>query len=602
MNFRALFETDIVRAITRSTSMSIIVLGMVLVPQIVLRSASYFERHTAILIALFSATISLAAAIFVAGVLHRQVPRKSSHQLAQWHVGYWAGLLVSAARILAYALTVILGVELAVNSVDSLLNISWSWLLDPILILLIAVPLLAGRMRRVQRWGVIFAVAAGLGLVVLVAYGLVQEASGAIDFENIRLAQENILNTDRAVDVTHTYAEAAVGGAMVGAIATLISERVLNDSSHRRVSRRSLARAMSVAIVVIALLLYFIVILNMPGQRVAVPALTMSYSLFGYTGQVAYVVLFVLLGVSVATAAYGQLPRLLRELALDGLLPRKLAAADAVGPRRAIVAIIAVLAAVVTLILDSARSIAGVFVFIVYVLVVFVNWSMVARSRTILNDSTEAQERQLARRLAWIGRVYGLFSLFIAGLVVYAQPLWGLAGLAALSVPVVFLVAYSRGQSKVRNQLRLGDATLGRKLPTRVHGVVIIDRVDIATIQAVTWARAMRLSSLTAVCVDIDPQQTRRIRDAWETSLVPVDLTILGEPKGAWRGPVVEYIRARLGESPHDIVNVFIPRLLYSSAWERFFLRHSTPRVISDLRFEPRVMITEVPYRLGEDD
>ncbi|WP_434700195.1 hypothetical protein [Trueperella pyogenes] len=102
--------------------------------------------------------------------------------------------------------------------------------------------------------------------------------------------------------------------------------------------------------------------------------------------------------------------------------------------------------------------------------------------------------------------------------------------------------------------------------------------------------------------MDIDPQQTRRIRDAWETSLVPVDLTILGEPKGAWRGPVVEYIRARLGESPHDIVNVFIPRLLYSSAWERFFLRHSTPRVISDLRFEPRVMITEVPYRLGEDD
>ncbi|OFS68642.1 APC family permease [Trueperella sp. HMSC08H06] len=593
---------DIVRSITRSTSVSIIVLGMVLVPQVVLRSASYSEKVTAIFIALVSAFLTLVGSLFIAGLLHRHVPQKASHQLAEWYVGHWAGLLLSAARILAYALILILGVGLAVNSAEALLDISWDWALESVLILLVAVPALAGRMRRIERWGVFFAAGAVLGMVVLLGYGLILEATGSIDFENIRLAQENSFTSDRVVGQLNYYVESALAGAMVGAISSLISERILKDSAERRVSRRRLGAFMLAAFLIIAIVFYFIVALHMPGHREALPTLTMSYSFFGPVGQVVYVVLFALLGLAVAITVYAQLPRLLRELALDGLLPRKLAAADAVAPRRAIVALIAALAATVTLALDSARSIAAVFVFIVYIIIAFVSAAMVSRSRTILTDSTVGEERRVARGLAWVFAFYGLAALGVAGLVVYAQPMWALAGVVALSVPVLFLVAYSRGQSKVREQLKLGDVSEGRHLPTRVHGVVIIDRVDAATISAVTWARAMRLSSLTAVCVDIDPRQTRRIREAWEASLVPVDLTILGEPKGAWRGPVVDYIRSQLAQSPHDIVNVIIPRVIYSSAWERFFLRHSTPRVISDLRFEPRVMITEAPYRLGEGD
>lgn len=593
---------DIVRSITRSTSVSIIALGMVLVPQVVLRSASYSEKVTAIFIALVSAFLTLVGSLFIAGLLHRHVPQKASHQLAEWYVGHWAGLLLSAARILAYALILILGVGLAVNSAEALLDISWDWALESVLILLVAVPALAGRMRRIERWGVFFAAGAVLGMVVLLGYGLILEATGSIDFENIRLAQENSFTSDRVVGQLNYYVESVLAGAMVGAISSLISERILKDSAERRVSRRRLGAFMLAAFLIIAIVFYFIVALHMPGHREALPTLTMSYSFFGPVGQVVYVVLFALLGLAVAITAYAQLPPLLRELALDGLLPRKLAAADAVAPRRAIVALIAALAATVTLALDSARSIAAVFVFIVYIIIAFVSAAMVSRSRTILTDSTVGEERRVARGLAWVFAFYGLAALGVAGLVVYAQPMWALAGVVALSVPVLFLVAYSRGQSKVREQLKLGDVSEGRHLPTRVHGVVIIDRVDAATISAVTWARAMRLSSLTAVCVDIDPRQTRRIREAWEASLVPVDLTILGEPKGAWRGPVVDYIRSQLAQSPHDIVNVIIPRVIYSSAWERFFLRHSTPRVISDLRFEPRVMITEAPYRLGEGD
>lgn len=593
---------DIVRSITRSTSVSIIALGMVLVPQVVLRSASYSEKVTAIFIALVSAFLTLVGSLFIAGLLHRHVPQKASHQLAEWYVGHWAGLLLSAARILAYALILILGVGLAVNSAEVLLDISWDWALESVLILLVAVPALAGRMRRIERWGVFFAAGAVLGMVVLLGYGLILEATGSIDFENIRLAQENSFTSDRVVGQLNYYVESVLAGAMVGAISSLISERILKDSAERRVSRRRLGAFMLAAFLIIAIVFYFIVALHMPGHREALPTLTMSYSFFGPVGQVVYVVLFALLGLAVAITAYAQLPRLLRELALDALLPRKLAAADAVAPRRAIVALIAALAATVTLALDSARSIAAVFVFIVYIIIAFVSAAMVSRSRTILTDSTVGEERRVARGLAWVFAFYGLAALGVAGLVVYAQPMWAMAGVVALSVPVLFLVAYSRGQSKVREQLKLGDVSEGRHLPTRVHGVVIIDRVDAATISAVTWARAMRLSSLTAVCVDIDPRQTRRIREAWEASLVPVDLTILGEPKGAWRGPVVDYIRSQLAQSPHDIVNVIIPRVIYSSAWERFFLRHSTPRVISDLRFEPRVMITEAPYRLGEGD
>ena len=589
-------------ASSRASALSTVALVMVIVPQIVLRAMSYSERSTGAFIALGTGLATFLAALVIARIANREVPRRSSHQLAERHVARWAGLLVSAARILGYALLVILGVELAVTSLEAIVTVSWSAWLDPILILLLAIPALTGLGKRGQRWIIVFSFTATATLAAILVYGLIQEAIGAIDFENIRLARQDAYASERVPEETRQFFEAALGGALLGAVTSLICERVMAPTADRRVSSRRLAAVMGSAFLIIGVTLYFVVVLQMPGKRVQIPSLSIAMAFFGDVGQAILVALYVLLGLGVSYAAYSQLPRLLRELALDGLLPRRLAAADAVAPRRLIIAIIAGLAAVVTIVLDSTRSISAVFVLTMYTVVALTSLAMVFRAKSTLNDSTDSAQRRTARFLKWLFRGYTVVSLLVAAAVVATRPTWALAGLVALSVPVIFLVLYSRGQEKLTAQLQLGSLTSGRHLPTRVHGVVLIERVDEATIQAVTWARALRLSSLTAVAVDIDPTQTRNIRDAWTAAMVPVDLTILGEPKGAVRGPVIEYVRARHADHANDLMAIIIPRLISSRSWERFFLRHSTPRVVSDLRLEPNVIIAEVPYRLGEDE
>lgn len=587
---------------SRASAFSTVSLAIVISPQIVLRAMSYSQRSTGGFIALGVALATFVAAILVSHRLFQCVPRRLSHQLAQRHIAHWAGLFVAAARILGYALLVILGVELAVGSVNAVVDIAWNAWLDPIFIIVMAIPVLTGLGKWRQSWITGVSIIASLALVVILTFGLAQEAIGAIDFENIRLAREDALATELAPDVTQAYFEAAIGGALVGAVISLISERVMAPNDQRRVHPRALLYVGLAMFFIIGVSLYFVVLLHMPTRRVAIPSLSIAFAFFGHAGQAVLAIFYVVLGLGVVYASYSQLPQLLRELSLDGLLPRRLAAADAIGPRRLIIALIATMAAVVTIILDSARSISAVFVMTVYTALVVTSTAMILRSRSTLNDSVNSAERRTARLNAWLFLGYAVFALTVVIAVVLTQPAWASAGLVALCVPAAFLVAHSRGQSKITEQLRLEATPAGRHLPTRVHGLVLIERVDEATIQAVSWARAMRLSSLTGVVIDIDPVQTKKIRQAWADSLVPVELTILGEPRGALRGPLIEYVRARRENSPNDLIAIFIPRVISVTWAQQFTLRHSTPRVVSDLRREPNVIIAEVPYRLGEED
>ncbi|VEI12504.1 APC family permease [Trueperella bialowiezensis] len=573
----------------------------VIVPQIVLRAMSYSQRSTGALVALVVGFITTTAALWFSRRMGEQAPRRPSHQLAERNIARWAAFLVAAARIFAYSLLIILGIELAVTAVETVTSISWGAWLDPILILVVAVPALLGWARKPR----LIMLCAGLALIMLGAllvYGLVQEAIGAIDFENIRLARKEAYSTPGVYDDAWPFVEAAVGGAALGAVASLISERILDPQQNRWVPAKTMARLMAVAFLAVAVTLYFVVALKMPGHRVAIPSLSMAYAFFGPGLQAVLAAVYALLGLCVASASYGQLPRLLRELALDGLLPRRLQAADAVMPRRLIIATISVLAAVVTLVLDSTRSVSLVFVLTMYIVVAMTCLAMVARARRTLQVSVDSVQRKQARVNAWAFGAYALLAITVVIAVIIARPKWAFYGSAALLVPVIFLMTYARGQDKREAQLELASISAGRTLPTRVHGVVIIERVDEAAIQAVTWARALRLSSLTAIAVDVNPAQTDQIRTAWKEAMIPVDLTILGEPQGALRGPVIEYVRARLAEHPRDLIQIIVPRVISTSVWDRFFLHHSTPRVISSLRHEPGVLISEAPYRLGDDD
>lgn len=582
-----------------AASINVIGLSIIVAPQVILRSVSFGSADNSIYGVLLAGFIVFGLTFYALRIFTQANPRRSIHQVAARYIGGWAGLFVAAARILAYALVVVLGVELIVASLNTFLEIeSWmSWIAAG-LILVLALPVMLDRFFGRLTWIALFTVIGVAGLAVILFYGLAQELIGSIDFSSVLSARRDALEAELNTGRYFPYLEGTLGACLSAAILILLSERILVKSDERRAGSRRLLAFFVPSFLLVALSVYFIVLLQMPGRRLGVPALSMAFAFFGENGQIVAAVLFSSVGMAATYASYRQLPRLLRELAIDGLLPRRLAAQDASRPRRLIVALIALLAAIVTSVLDSTRSIAIVLIFVCFVIALLASLAMMFRSRSILNDSTSADERRRATGQLWIFLGFGLLSLAILIAVSYAQPLWALAGLIWLAVPGLFLWTYRRGQGRVSEVLAVSDSSQSRRVPTRVRGYVLVERFDQPALKAISWARAARLSSLEAVCVDVDPNVTRGLREEWERARLAIPLTILGTPKGAVRGPFIEHIRMVRKVHANDVVMVFIPRLISTGSWERFYVRHTTPKIISELRLEQGVMVTEVPYRL----
>lgn len=596
-------KTDSALSIAKAATLTLMNLVLVSAPQVILRAASIGTPGIELWTAYGAGLVGTALMILLVSAVTREVPRKSFHSLARTHIGTWAGIVVAAARIVAYALVVMMGVEAVATALESVANNGrWALWVPSVLALILALPVFFDTLIVPIKWATSLSMLGVGAIFVVLGYGVIQEALGHIDFLAILQARQEAYEATANLGAYNPLLETAVGALFPAAVVLLTSERIMVPPETRRLSSRQLLRAFLPLMVAIGFTMYFIAKLSLPGRRSGLPVMSIAAAFFGSPGAFVLAGVMAIIGMTAAYAAYRQLPRLLRELSVDGLLPRDLAATDATAPRRTIVLLIALVAAGASAVLDSTHAVAMVFIFICFVIALISAAAMVGRSSTVLNDSTHAPERRRARRLLVSFAIVVVLCLGVLALMTWIQPSWMLTAVVLLLVPGALLAVYRRGQGKLNEVLSADLAPADRRIPTRVHGIVLVERLDQPTLKALSWARATQLSSLTAVVVDVDEAATRRVREAWSEARIAVSLTVLGKPRGATRGPVIEHLRSIRSLHPSDVIQVFIPRVIAIGSWEQFYTSHSTPRIVSELRMEPGVMVTEVPYRLNGND
>jgi hypothetical protein len=142
-----------------------------------------------------------------------------------------------------------------------------------------------------------------------------------------------------------------------------------------------------------------------------------------------------------------------------------------------------------------------------------------------------------------------------------------------------------------------------------VHAIVLVSKVHKPTLRALAYARASRPSVLEAVTVTVDPDETRKLQEEWERRDIPVPLRALDSPYREITRPVLAYVRSIRGESPRDLIVVFIPEYVVGRWWEQILHNQSALRLKSSLHFMPGVMVASVPWQLrssvgreGRDD
>ncbi len=298
-----------------------------------------------------------------------------------------------------------------------------------------------------------------------------------------------------------------------------------------------------------------------------------------------------------ANTAFNGFPVLGSILARDGFLPRQLhTRGDRLAYSNGIISL-AVVASLLILAFDAQVTkliqlyIVGVFVsFTVSQIGMVRHWNRLLRA---------APPTAGAMRRSRIINIVGAVMSGTVLLVVLATKFLHGAWLAIAAMVAIFIVM--RGirshYATVARELAPDDSA-DTLLPSRVHALVLVSKIHRPTLRAISYARATRPSTLEAINVNVDSDDTVALREEWDRKEIPVPLKTLDSPFREITRPILDYVCSVRGDNPRDVVIVYIPEYVVGHWWEHFLHNQSALRLKARLLFTPGVMVASVPWQL----
>jgi amino acid transporter len=574
--------------------------------------------------------IGLAVVVLLAVVVasYRQVVRAypsggGSYEVASTNLGRGAGLVVAAALLVDYVMTVAVSVAAGVDNIISAvpgLNAG-----RVLLSVGFVVALAAMNLRGVRESGKAFAVPTYLfiaGVLVMVALGLAQTVFG---------------HPPVAVSAGYSIRPELVGlgglGLMLLALRAFSSgctaltgvEAISNGVPAFKPPKSENAARTMLAMGVVAIVMFSGItalaiiskvriaenpcdLVGFPGDCATAPQQTViaqiAAAVFGGDHSLPFFYIqatTALILVLAANTAFNGFPLLGSVLAQDRYLPRQL---HTRGDRLAFSNGIILLSLIaIGLLIAFDASVTRLIQ--LYILGVFTSFTLSQAGMVRHWNRALATERDpVARRRLHSSRAINAVGAVLTGLVlviVMVTKFTHGAYLVVIAVPVLFLGmrAIHRHYARVRAELRPEPGS--GLLPSRIHAVVLVSTVHKPTLRALAYARATRPDTLTALTVNVDDADTRALQEEWAAVDIPVPLTVIDSPYREVTTAVLEYIRT-IPRSERDIITVFIPEYVVGRWWENLLHNQSALRLKGRLLFQPGIMVTSVPWQLASTE
>jgi len=300
-----------------------------------------------------------------------------------------------------------------------------------------------------------------------------------------------------------------------------------------------------------------------------------------------------------ANTAYNGFPLLASLLASDRFLPRQLHnRGDRLVYSNGILLLAAFAIALIVMFKADVSSIIQLYIIGVFVSFTLSQLGMVRHWQRELRSGSSPSSKGTIRRALAINATGATFTGVVLVIVLITKFAHG-AWIVTIAMPLLFFTMRAIRSHYDRVTREIAPTRAGVSLPSRIHAVVPVSRVTMPTLQALAFARATRPSSLTAVTVQVDADETAALAQEWRLLGVPVELTIISSPYREIMTPLLDYVRQIHRNSPRDLVCVFIPEYVVGRWWEHLLHNQSALRLKTRLLFTPGVMMTSVPYHLS---
>lgn len=304
-----------------------------------------------------------------------------------------------------------------------------------------------------------------------------------------------------------------------------------------------------------------------------------------------------------ANTAFNGFPVLSSILARDGFLPRQL---HTRGDRLAYSNGIITLAALAMILVYAYKAqvtaliplyTVGVFVsFTVSQLGMIKHWTRNIAQEP--DDSLHAAMKR-SRVINTVGFVMTGTVLIIVLITKFLLGAW--IACAAMGTIYLTMQAIKRHYDRVSRELKVDDDETVM-LPSRVHAIVLVSKIHRPTLRALAYARATRPTTLEAVTVAVDQEETDKFMAEWNRREIPVTLTVLHSPYREITRPILDYVRSIARKSSRDIVTIYIPEYVVGHWWEQLLHNQSALRLKGRLLFTPGVMVVSVPWQLESSE
>lgn len=304
-----------------------------------------------------------------------------------------------------------------------------------------------------------------------------------------------------------------------------------------------------------------------------------------------------------ANTAFNGFPTLASVLSRDSFLPRQLyKRGDRLSYSNGIMALAVGASALVILFNASVTRLIQLYVVGVFVSFTLSQLGMIRHWNKRLRLPQNGSERGKVLRSRSVNIIGFMMTGFVLAVVLVTKFTHG-AWITVLLIALVFTIQrlIRRHYDTIRGQLRVEDWHTRRALPSRVRALVLVSNLSKPSMRAIATARAQAPINLEIVSVVSDLEEEKHIRREWKESGLPVPLTLVASPFRDITQVVISYVRSRRQRSPEEMLVVYIPEFLVRHWWENILHNQMALRLSRSLLRIPGVVLTIVPWKLGED-
>ena len=588
----AVLSSDAISSVAYATDQILFVLG----GAIGLAAVNYVLPISAVIVGL----------LVLVGLSYRQTvfayPNGGgSYTVARENLGVLPGLVAAAALLTDYILTVAVSISGGVAAMTSAYPA-----LAPHTVLLCALSIIlltTVNLRGVRESGAAFSVPTYLFIAMMLLLLGVGGYRYATGHELVRLTAA--LDVDPVSAARHPGMSPITGFALVyllmrgfaeGCAAMTGTEAISNGvMAFKSPAQRNAAVTLGWMVAILATFFLGVSFLAqhyhvMPTTRETVLSI-LGHHVFG-GGPLYYALQYTTFAVLVlaANTAFADFPRLAGILATDRYMPRQLAArGDRLAFSNGIVALAGVALLLVWLFHGDTNALVPLYAIGVFVCFTLSQAGMVVHWRATREPGWQWK--------AWLNGVGAVATALVSIIQIVTKFTTG-GWVVAVIIPVIILLlrAIHAHYTEFGEDIRF----TGQSPITPLHHTVIVpvNGITKATAGALVYATTIG-AEVVAVYIEVDPRETVRMREEWDTWDIGVPLEVVPSPYRSILRPLVEYVENLRMVTPGELVTIVVPEIVPRRWWEHLLHNKTALFIRTAFLFKPNVVVVAIPYLVG---